>query len=205
MIKAFGAGGCTSGSGSRLTQHGPLILAFSFSAVAFTWLLRSPEGWPSPKSVVVAFISCLIFFLQLRIADEFKDAEEDARFRPYRAVPRGLVTLGELRGLFLLGAAVQVGLALWLDARLLALLFVTWTYQALMGKEFFVGQWLRGKHVTYLVSHMAIMPLVDLYATSTDWLAFQGSSSVRAILVLVSQPVQWHGYRGRPQDPKPTR
>ncbi len=123
---------------------------------------------------MVAFISCLIFFLQLRIADEFKDAEEDARYRPYRAVPRGLVTLRELRGLFLLGALVQASLALWLDARLLVLLVVTWTYQALMGKEFFVGHWLRGKHVTYMVSHMAIMPLVDLYATSTDWLAFQG-------------------------------
>ena len=157
-----------------LLQHGPLILAFSFSAVAFSWLLRSSAGWPSSLSAVVAFGSCLIFFLQLRIADEFKDKEEDAQYRPYRAVPRGLVTLRELGGLFALGAVVQIALALWLDARLLVLLLVTWTYQALMSKEFFVGEWLRGKHLTYMVSHMAIMPLVDLYATSTDWLAFQG-------------------------------
>ena len=37
-----------------------------------------------------------VFFLQLRIADEFKDFAEDSRFRPYRPVPRGLVTLTEL-------------------------------------------------------------------------------------------------------------
>lgn len=157
-----------------LVQHGPLILAFSFSAVAFAWMLRSPAGWPRPLSVLVAFGTCLIFFLQLRIADEFKDIDEDTRYRPYRPVPRGLVTLRDLGGLFVLGAVVQVGLALWLDARLLVLLFITWTYQALMSKEFFVGEWLRHKHLTYMVTHMAIMPLVDLYATSTDWLAYQG-------------------------------
>lgn len=157
-----------------LVQHGPLILAFSFSAVAFAWMLRSPAGWPRPLSVLVAFGTCLIFFLQLRIADEFKDIDEDTRYRPYRPVPRGLVTLRDLGGLFVLGAVVQVGLALWLDARLLVLLLITWTYQALMSKEFFVGEWLRHKHLTYMVTHMAIMPLVDLYATSTDWLAYQG-------------------------------
>ena len=157
-----------------LMRHGPLILAFSFSAVAFSWMLRSPAGWPSPLSAVVAFCSCLIFFLQLRIADEFKDDDEDARYRPYRPVPRGLVTLRELGGLFALAGVLQLGLALWLDARLLVLLLVTWTYLAMMSKEFFVGEWLRGKHLLYMVSHMAIMPLVDLYATSTDWLVFQG-------------------------------
>ena len=157
-----------------LVQHGPLIFAFSFSAVAFSWMLRSPTGWPSPLSVVVAFGSCLVFFLQLRIADEFKDDEEDRRHRPYRPVPRGLVTLRELGGLFVLGGALQLGLALWLDARLLVLLLVTWTYLALMSKEFFVGEWLRGRHLTYMVTHMAIMPLIDLYATSSDWLVFQG-------------------------------
>ena len=157
-----------------LLRHGPLILAFSFSAVAFSWMLRSPAGWPSPLSAVVAFASCLVFFLQLRIADEFKDDEEDARYRPYRPVPRGLVTLRELGGLFVLGGALQLGLALWLDARLLVLLLVTWTYLTLMSKEFFVAQWLRGKHLLYMVTHMAIMPLIDLYATSTDWLVHQG-------------------------------
>ena len=157
-----------------LARHGPLILAFSFSAVAFSWMLRSDSGWPSPLSAVVAFGTCLVFFLQLRIADEFKDNEEDTRYRPYRPVPRGLVTLRELGVLFVLCGVVQLGLALWLHPPLLVLLLVTWTYLALMSKEFFVREWLRGRHLLYMVTHMAIMPLVDLYATSTDWLVFQG-------------------------------
>ncbi len=157
-----------------LLSHGPLILAFSFGAVAFSWMLRSPEGWPSPRSAVVAFTSCLVFFLQLRIADEFKDYEEDARYRPYRAVPRGLVTLRELGSLFVLGGALQMGLALWLDERLFFLLLVVWAYLALMSKEFFVAEWLRRRHLLYMVTHMAIMPLIDLYATGADWLVHQG-------------------------------
>jgi 4-hydroxybenzoate polyprenyltransferase len=39
-----------------------------------------------------------------------------------------------------------------------------------MCKEFFARQFLLGRPVLYMVTHMAIMPIVDLYATSTDWL-----------------------------------
>ena len=46
----------------------------------------------------MAFVSCLLFFFTLRVSDEFKDHEEDARWRPYRACREGLVTLRELGG-----------------------------------------------------------------------------------------------------------
>ena len=76
-----------------LAAHAPLVAAFSASAVCFSSLLRGHAVAPSPAALVVAFTTSLLFFLQLRIADEFKDCEDDARFRPYRPVPRGLVTL----------------------------------------------------------------------------------------------------------------
>jgi 4-hydroxybenzoate polyprenyltransferase len=157
-----------------LIAHGLLIAAFSFCAVSISAMLRGSSGVPGGRSILVAFATCFCFFLQLRIADEFKDLEEDARYRPYRPVPRGLVTLRELGWLFVIVAAIQLGLALWLDRRLLVLLGVTWTYLALMSKEFFVADWLRPRAVLYMLSHMLIMPLVDLYATSTDWLPRQG-------------------------------
>jgi 4-hydroxybenzoate polyprenyltransferase len=158
-----------------LFAHGPLILAFSACAVAFSSLLR---GAPAPdwQMIVTAFGVCLLMFLQLRIADEFKDAEEDARWRPYRPVPRGLVTLGELRGLFILAAVIQTGLVLALDSRLLAVLAIAWSYLALMSVEFFCRDWLKKRPVVYLVSHMGIMPLVDLFGTACEWLP-RGSST----------------------------
>ncbi len=153
--------------------HGLLIAAFSFCAVSFSHVLRGAPGLPSAAGVAVAFVSCFIFFLQLRIADEFKDLEEDTRWRPYRAVPRGLVTLRELAVVFVVGAVLQLLLALLLSPRLLLLLAVTWVYLAAMSKEFFVRRWLAGRPMLYMLSHMMIMPLIDLYATGTDWAPVQ--------------------------------
>ncbi len=126
-------------------QHGPLVAAFSSCAVAYSSLLTGTE--PRWQAFAVAFVTCLVFFLQLRIADEFKDAEEDAAFRPYRAVPRGLVSLRELGVVFAVGAAVQLALAL-----------------------FFARDWLKARPVTYLWTHMLIMPIVDFYATACHWI-----------------------------------
>lgn len=151
--------------------HGMLIAAFSFCAVSFSHQLRGETGLPSFRSAVVAFVTCFTLFAQLRIADEFKDFEEDLTYRPYRPVQRGLVTLRGLGMLFVIGCVIQLGLAIWLEARLIVLLGTTWVYLAAMSKEFFVGGWLKDRPMIYMVSHMAIMPLIDLYATGTDWIA----------------------------------
>jgi hypothetical protein len=152
-----------------LVGHAPLVAAFSASAVCFSSLVRGHFAVPSPGALAVAFITSLLFFLQLRIADEFKDYEEDARFRPYRAVPRGLVTLRELAWVGVAAAAIQFGLALWLDGSIAWLLGLAWVYLALMTREFFVARWLKAHPVVYMASHMLILPLVDLYATACDW------------------------------------
>lgn len=152
-----------------LAAHGPLIAAFSACAVSFSALLR---GAPAPgwQMFVTAFGVCLLMFLQLRIADEFKDADEDARWRPYRPVPRGLVTLGELRGVFILAAFVQTALVLALDARLMIVLAIAWSYLALMSVEFFCRDWLKRRPAIYLITHMGIMPLVDFFGTACEWM-----------------------------------
>lgn len=158
-----------------LLAHGPLIAAFSACAVAFSALLR---GAPVPglQMFLTAFGVCLLMFLQLRIADEFKDAEEDARFRPYRAVPRGLVTLSELRIVFILCAIAQTAMVLALDPRLMLVLAIAWAYLGLMCVEFFCRAWLKKRPVIYLVSHMGIMPLVDFFGTACEWLPRTGSA-----------------------------
>jgi hypothetical protein len=150
-----------------LLAHSPLIAAFSASAVGYSALLRG--GRPAVSSFVVAFLVSLGSFLLLRIADEFKDAEEDARFRPYRPVPRGLVTLRELAVIGVAVALLQFLLALPVGWPLVGLLLVTWTYFALMSREFFARAWLKARPVVYLFSHMMIMPLIDWFATGCDW------------------------------------
>ena len=153
-----------------VVAHGILILAFSSCAVSLSRMLRGEENWPPLGALAVAFVSCFVFLLQLRIADEFKDAAEDARWRPYRPVPRGLVSLRELGVLFALGAVLQLVVALVYHAALIGVLLVTWIYLAAMSREFFAREWLVARPTLYLVTHMGIMPLIDFYATATDWM-----------------------------------
>ena len=154
-----------------LAAHGPLIAAFSFCAVSYSRMLRGENGLPPWPALLTAFVICLLFFLQLRIADEFKDIKEDTRWRPYRAVPRGLVTLRALGVLFIAAAAVQLTAALLLRPALALLLLLPWAYLAAMSHEFGVREWLKARPITYLWTHMLIMPLVDFFATGCDWLA----------------------------------
>lgn len=151
--------------------NGLLIAAFSFSAVSFSMLLRGANSWPALNTIIVCFTSAFFFFLQLRLADEFKDFDEDSLYRPYRPVPRGLVTLRELGILWVLTGAFQLGLALWLNPTLVPLLVIVWAYLGLMSKEFFVRDWLKSHPITYMWTHMLIVPLIDFYTTACDWRA----------------------------------
>lgn len=149
--------------------HGTLIAVFSLAAVAYSALLRGSQSI-LPSAFAVAFATIFGFFLLLRIADEFKDYEDDCRYRPYRPVPRGLIGLNDLRYLAFAVLALQLLAALLLHAPLAMLLIMVWVYLALMTVEFFSRDWLRRHPISYMLSHMLIMPLIQLYASACDWM-----------------------------------
>lgn len=151
-----------------ILAHGPLIAAFSASAVSYSALLRGEAGLPL-EGTLLAFGTAFLFFLQLRIADEFKDYEDDARHRPYRPVPRGLVKLSELGWVGAGACLLQLAGAVAVEPRLVPFLVMVWAYLALMSVEFFVPAWLKARPLTYMWTHMLIMPLIDFYATACEW------------------------------------
>jgi 4-hydroxybenzoate polyprenyltransferase len=151
-------------------QHGVLIAAFSFGMQAYTAKLGQSAQSLNGLSFAVAFVTAFLLILQLRILDEFKDYGEDRQYRPYRPVPRGLVTLGALRKLWFLAAGIQVASALLLDARLLLGLLAIWIYSGLMGVEFFVRTWLKAHPLAYMLSHIVIVPMIATYLAACDWL-----------------------------------
>lgn len=149
-----------------LLAHGILVMALTVGVSGFA---SAGRGWPSPVRLAAAFVVALGFFMLLRIADEFKDAIDDATYRPYRPVPRGLVTLRELMGVAAVSLVVQLGLTLLLGWDLLPYLLAAWLVMFLMSKEFFMGKWLRGHPVVYMLSHMFILPLIDFYLLNAAW------------------------------------
>jgi hypothetical protein len=148
----------------------PLVAVATFAALAFSRASRGEIGFPRLEFGVGTF-TLLVFFFLLRVLDEHKDAAVDARYRPELPVPRGLVTLPELRSV----AATVVVAGAVLNALIAPVLLipalVVGAWAALMGREFFAPEWLRARPLAYLLSHMVVMPLIFLYATSLDWLA----------------------------------
>jgi hypothetical protein len=180
-----------------VVKHGLLIAVLSLAAVGYSFLLRDAFETRSffrvpseTASAAIAFVSLFLFFLQLRIADEFKDYKEDCRYRPYRPVPRGLIQLWEL-GMVAIGAAViQLGLAIYMGLPMVGLLLGVWAYLGLMTKEFFAPRWLKAHPVMYLLSHSVMVPLIAFYGTACDWLALGAAPSTELLRFLL---VGWLG------------
>ncbi len=168
-----------------LVAHGPLIAAMAMAAVGLSHIQNAQaSAWPF-VAWLVAWLNLVGFFFLLRVADEFKDYETDCQYRPYRAVPRGLVSLRELGVAAALVMVAQLGTAVWFGPPVLITLLTAWLWLALMTREFFVPIWLKARPLLYLLSHMLIMPLLMLYAIS-HYQAWVGSMSVQAVVLLLS-------------------
>lgn len=154
-----------------LFKNGLLIAVFATSAVGYSALLTpdSQGTFPWFGSVLIAFLVLFLFFFQLRVCDEFKDYAEDVKYRSYRPVPRGLVSLQELGVVAIATAVIQLGFALAFGRAMVVLLALVWGYMLLMRQEFFVPQWLKAHPIAYLLSHMVIMPLMALFASACHW------------------------------------
>jgi 4-hydroxybenzoate polyprenyltransferase len=151
----------------------PMIVVFTFSAAAYSRVARGVPGFVPWPTFAVGCLTSLVFFFWLRVLDEHKDAATDARYRPELPVPRGLVSLRELRstGLVLLGTALALNA--WVEPALLWPCLAVAGWAALMTKEFFVRDWLRAHVTWYLLSHMLIMPMIDFYTTGLDWIGHE--------------------------------
>jgi hypothetical protein len=150
-----------------------LLVVFTAASINVSAQLagRPLPGW---GAYAVAFVVGLIFFFQLRACDEVKDADDDRRYRPERPVPRGLVTLRLIVGLAIAAVPVAVAVTAARDPWLLLPLALVWLWMALMAVEFFAPEWLKARPFVYLVSHMLIMPLIDLFVTACEWLTRAG-------------------------------
>ena len=109
------------------------------------------------------FIVTFLQFLMVRIVDEFKDYEEDCKYRPYRPVPRGLIKLKELKILFVICIILQLILTITCSQNGILYLIILWVFFALMSKGFFIKKIL-DKHLLLEVTlDELILPIMVLY------------------------------------------
>ncbi len=152
-----------------LAKTMPLLAVFSAASISVS---AQMSGRPLPhwSAFLVGFILAMVLFFQMRVCDEYKDLEDDQAFRPKRPIPRGLVSLWTIISLGFLTVPIAAVVAwLWYPP-ILWLLLLVWLWLAAMTAEFGVPEWLKSHPILYLVSHMAIMPLIDLLLTGVEWM-----------------------------------
>ena len=130
------------------------LLILAIMGVSLTYAITKLSDAVDWNSVVIASSMIVLYFLQIRLADEPKDFEHDNKHYPQRPVQRGLITLRELAYLknivivaFLI-LAVAVG-----SWAVLILAIIQQGYSFLTRKEFFLREWLRKHFLTYQFSH----------------------------------------------------
>ena len=148
----------------------PLLAVFSAASITVSAVLAD-RPLPTFGGYLIGFGLVFLLFFQLRVCDEIKDLEDDRAYRPERPIPRGLVRLHEIVALGLVSVPVAAGFALVWGHGLIWLLLLVWAWLAAMTFEFGAPEWLKARPVHYLLSHMAIMPLIDLLLTGIEWRA----------------------------------
>lgn len=149
--------------------NGIAVLTFTFSAISFSRICRGAEGFVSLSTFLIGCFATFTLFLLVRIFDEFKDRIDDAQFRTYLPVPRGLVTLNELKVIGIGIGVLQITSIAIFQLEMLPLYLLVIAYLCLMGVEFFVPIYLKKHQILYITSHMVIIPLLDVYSSGLDW------------------------------------
>lgn len=147
-----------------------LTTAFSFSAIAYSRILRGAEGFIEWHIFLTGIFITITFFFLLRVFDEFKDAKEDAKYRKELAVPRGLISLAELKATAIVTILFQISVIRLFIPEMTMVYLLVMGYLLLMTKEFFISKWLKKRQFIYVTSHMFIVPLVDVFASGLDWI-----------------------------------
>lgn len=150
-------------------QNGVVIAIFTFSAISYSIISRGAENFVPWEDFLIAIFQTVSFFFLVRLFDEIKDNEDDKKFRSYLPVPRGLISLKEIKWMAFAVIVLQVAVLILFQREMILLYCFVFAYLLLMLVEFFIPNWLKKRQIAYITSHMFVIPLVDLYASGIDW------------------------------------
>jgi len=109
-----------------------------------------------PLRGLCLFVAILIFFFKMRLYDEIKDYELDLTINPNRPLPRGLVTLKEVKLAIGVSIVIEVFLFMFMGLWALATFVFAVLYSLLMYKEFFIAEKIRPHLTTYAMIHTIV-------------------------------------------------
>lgn len=109
--------------------------------------------------------TAFLFWLFLRVADDFKDRETDRRLFPERAYPSGRVKTKDLVFLLALDIVLMVGINLIFPISLGWFLLLL-TYGVLMSFWFFLKKYIQNNLILALITHNPVQLFLNYYLIS---------------------------------------
>lgn len=149
------------------------------------------SAWDGP-GVLASFAGLMLFFGVLRLMDELKDYHKDVIAHPDRPLPRGVLSVAQVRRAVhaSVGAMFAFGLGIgfwfeWIAGGLYVFLAV---YLWLMFKEFYLGERLARRPILYAVTHQVVLLPICMFTVATvrPELAFAPTSIQYGMAVLGS-------------------
>lgn len=137
-----------------------VVTVASAAAAAAAASARPVTLDPGLALLTIAYVLTLLL---LRVFDEHKDFERDARAYPERALSRGVVSLPFLARVGWIAGPVALACSAALGPLPLAAHGAVLVFALLMAKEFFLGDLLRKDVFLYAVTHQPINPLITAW------------------------------------------
>ena len=139
--------------------------------------------------ILPMFLGAFLQFFMIRIVDEFKDYKEDCKYRPYRPVPRGLVSLKELGVIFVICAVIQLIISIIFNN--LVPLLVVWLFFLIMSKGYFIKKFI-DKHLLIEVTlDEILMPLLVIYLFGFIDINVINSSMIVYLFLIATYIIAW--------------
>lgn len=114
---------------------------------------------------LIGIFTAFLFWLFLRIADDFKDRESDRRLFPERAYPAGRVSTKDLAFLMAVDIILMVGINIIFPVSLIWFV-ILFFYGTLMSFWFFLKKYIQNNLILALITHNPVQLILNYYLIS---------------------------------------
>lgn len=134
-----------------LTTNVPMAALFAITNMGLA--VRAAGGKGDLLRMALGLLLALSFLFRLRCFDEIKDYATDLHLNPERPLPRGILTLRQVKTIIAALTIFEIALVAYLGWPVLVTHLIAVGYSFLMYREFFIGKFLRPRLTAYAVTH----------------------------------------------------
>ncbi len=136
-----------------LASHLPMALLFAVVNMGLAARCAAPGALPSPSRAALGLLLAFGYLFRLRCFDEIKNYATDLAINPRRPLPRGILSVRQVKGMIAALAVGETAIAAGVGWPVVASHLCAIGYSFLMYREFFIGDYLRPRLTAYAVTH----------------------------------------------------